>query len=241
MIGPSPHARWRPVVALTLLGGCGGDGAGAPSVPLMAIAKAAPNSGDQQVGVAGTTLPEELRVVVTLGGVPAEGIVVTWTTVGGSLEPASSLTDGAGVSRSRWTLARRYEPQGAAASIQAESGTATVGFLATGTPEPEAGNTVHLLGDGNRFAPAEITVVAGDSVNWYWPPGSAGHNVLPDDGDRPAFSGAPDAHPRSHTYRFTRPGVYRYYCQTHGGPGGVGMAGMVTVRPSAEGRRPRSD
>lgn len=234
-----PLGPFALALALALLGGCGGDGApGAPSTPLIAIAKAAPNSGDQQVGIAGTTLPQELRVIVTRGGEPAEGVIVTWTTLGGSLDPASAPTDAEGASRSRWTLAQRYEPQGATASIQAETATATVGFLATAGPDPAARNTVHVLSDGNRFEPAELAIVAGDSVNWYWPAGSAGHNVVPDDGDRPAYSGAPDAYPRSHTYRFTRPGVYRYYCRTHGAPGGVGMAGTISVQPSPEVRSP---
>jgi plastocyanin len=113
-----------------------------------------------------------------------------------------------------------------------------VGFLATGSPDPSARTTVHVLSDGVRFEPAELTVVAGDSVNWYWPEGSAEHNVVPDDGDRPAFSGAPDTYPRTHTYRFTRPGIYRYYCQVHGAPGGVGMSGTITVQPTAELRGP---
>jgi plastocyanin len=233
-----PRAPARLALALALLAGCGGDEAGAPSPPVMSIAKAAPNSGDQQVGIAGTALPEDLRVVVTRGAEPAEGVVVTWTTVGGSLEPALAPTDADGVSRTRWTLALRYETQGATASIQAEAATATVGFLATGSPDPAARNTVHVLSEGNRFEPAELTIIEGDSVNWYWPAGSAGHNVVPDDGDRPAYSGAPDGYPRSHTYRFARPGVYRYYCQTHGGFGGVGMAGTITVQSLPELRSP---
>jgi plastocyanin len=229
---------WPVAIALSLLAGCGGGATEVPGDPLTAIAKAAPNSGDQQVGLAGTTLPEELRVVVTRGGEPAAGVVVSWATAGGSLDPVLAPTGADGVSRTRWTLARRYEPQGATASIAAESGTATVGFLATGTPDPEAPNTVQVLSGGNRFEPAAVTIIAGDSVNWYWPSGSEGHNVVPDDGDRPAYSGPPDAYPRSHTYRFTRPGVFRYYCQTHGAPGGAGMAGVITVQPSADVRRP---
>ena len=31
---------------------------------------------------------------------------------------------------------------------------------------------------------------------------------------------------------FTTPGTFRYYCQVHGGPNGVGMSGTVTVNPT---------
>ena len=30
-------------------------------------------------------------------------------------------------------------------------------------------------------------------------------------------------------YQFRRPGMFPYHCHFHGGPGGKGMAGVVTV------------
>lgn len=211
------------------LAACAGDGSDAPNPATLAIAKPATGSGDQQVGIEGTTLPEELRVVVTRGEDPEAGVAVTWSTTEGSIETINGVTDADGVSRARWTLQRLFAQQVSQASITGATGTATVIFTAMSGPDPDASNTVHVLSEGNRFEPAEITIFVGDTVNWYWPPSSAGHNIVPDDGDLPPHSGAPDAYPRSHTFRFTAPGVHRYYCAVHGGPGGVGMSGTITV------------
>ena len=215
-----------------LLTGCGHDDGAAPSEPLLAIAKPTAGSGDQQVGIEGRTLPEELRVIVTRGEEPVAGETVTWTTPEGSLEVVAGVTDAQGASTARWTLKRLFAEQVAFASISGSGGTAQVAFTALAGPDPDAWNTVHVGGDGNRFDPVEITIAVGDTVNWYWPQGSEGHNIVPDDGDLPPHSGAPDAYPRSHTFRFSAPGTYGYHCATHGGPGGVGMAGTVTVLPS---------
>ena len=219
-------------LTLGLLLGCGGDDRAAPSEPTLAIAKPTAGSGDQQVGIEGETLPEDLRVVVTQGETPVAGVEVTWATPEGSIEVVAGVTDAEGASRARWTLKRLFAEQVAFASITGPAGTATVTFTALAGPDPDARNTVHVLSDGNRFEPAEITIEVGDTVNWYWPPGSMGHNIVPDDGDLPPHSGAPDDYPRSHTFRFGAPGTHRYHCATHGGPGGAGMSGTVVVLPS---------
>lgn len=226
------EARVAGILLAGVLAGCGGDDPGGPGPATLAIAKPAANSGDQQVGIVGEPLPEELRVVVTRGEEPVPGITVTWATSEGTLDPVSAVTDAAGESTARWTLQRLFAQQVSTASISGPAGTATVTFTAMAGPDPDAWNTVHVLGDGNRFDPAEITITVGDTVNWYWPPGSAGHNIVPDGGDLPPHSGAPDAYPRSHSFRFTAPGVYSYHCATHGAPGGVGMAGTVIVEPA---------
>ena len=72
----------------------------------MAIAKSDTSSGDTQVAVAGTTLPEELRVIVTLDGAPAPGVPVLWATGEGSVSPTADTTDEKGESTSRWTIKR---------------------------------------------------------------------------------------------------------------------------------------
>jgi hypothetical protein len=44
---------------------------------------------------------------------------------------------------------------------------------------------------------------------------------------------APDTSPWSVSRSFGAVGVFRYYCELHGGPNGVGMAGAVYVQPAA--------
>jgi len=109
-------------------------------------------------------------------------------------------------------------------------------YTALAYPDPDAPNTVLVLndGEGNRFQPASLTVWVGGVVNWFWPVGSEGHNIVADDGNAPATYGAPAGYPKYLSFTFANPGVYRYHCAVHGGPGGVGMSGSVTVLPRTE-------
>jgi plastocyanin len=232
---PARHAFRAFALALAAteaLPGCGGGERAAPDPPELAIAKPDTASGDEQVAAAGTTLPEDLRVVVTADGVPAAGVPVRWATSEGSVTPAVDTTDQDGVSSARWTLQLLFAQQVAGASL-ASGGATPVRFTAIATPNPKAANTVLVGGDGgNRFDPAEITIAVGDTVNWLWPEGSEGHNVVPDDGDTPPQSGPLSGYPKFHSFRFEIPGVYHYHCMAHGAAGSVGMSGTVTVLPS---------
>lgn len=213
---------------LAVLPGCGAGDKTPLDPSRLAMAKAETSSGDAQVAVAGTTLPEELRVVVTADGAPVPGVPVLWATSEGAVSPTADTTDENGESTSRWTLKRLYAQQ--AAGVSLVSGASPVVFTAIGTPDPAAPNTVLVGGDGaNRFDPAEITIVVGDTVNWLWPQASQGHNVVPDGGDSPPQSGPLRGYPSFHSFRFEVPGVYHYYCAAHGAAGGIGMSGTVTV------------
>ena len=232
---PAPAPRPLRAIALTLaaavLPGCGGGERAAPDPPELEIAKPETASGDAQVAAAGRTLPENLRVIVTGDGAPAPGVPVIWATSEGSVTPAVDTTDEDGISTARWTLKRLFAQQVAGASL-ASGGATPVRFTAIATPDPNAGNTVLVGGGGdNRFDPAEITIAVGDTVNWLWPEGSDGHNVVPDDGDTPPQSGPLAGYPKFHSFRFEAPGVYHYHCMAHGAAGGVGMSGTVTVLP----------
>ena len=78
----------------------------------------------------------------------------------------------------------------------------------------------------NTFSAEHVGVNVGEMVTW----NNAGgiHNVHFDDNsyDMPASpSGAAWSVNRS----FSTPGLYRYYCEFHGGPDGYGMSGTVAV------------
>jgi FtsP/CotA-like multicopper oxidase with cupredoxin domain/plastocyanin len=92
---------------------------------------------------------------------------------------------------------------------------------------PPAGTAVHLT-TGAQFSPQAIMINAGDTVTWKWDDG-ADHSVTSDTGlwDSGVKSGGPPFPQFSRT--FTTPGTFPYHCVIHGGPGGVGMSGTVTV------------
>ena len=233
------------VLAISALCACGSDDRQAPGTADLVIEKAPERSGDKQVGVAGRPLPEGLRARVTRDGKPVEGVTVYWTTMQGTMNPAEAVTDADGISASRWTTQNTFLEEEAFASLDPVTGPRVPGsvlpgmimYTALAYPDPEAPNTVLVLNDdqGNRFEPASITVPVGGVVNWFWPVGSAGHNVVPDDANAPATSGAPAGYPKYLSFTFANPGVYRYHCSVHGAPGGVGMSGFVTVTASNPG------
>jgi plastocyanin len=89
--------------------------------------------------------------------------------------------------------------------------------------------TIHDVALGSMsFTPAEITIPVNDIVRWTNNGGL--HNVVAD--DESFTSGAPSTSLWTFQHTFTSTGDFRYYCSEHGGPGGVGMAGIVHVQPS---------
>ncbi|MGH7580037.1 MAG: hypothetical protein ACREM9_07690, partial [Gemmatimonadales bacterium] len=190
--------HWLPLaVTLGLLTGCSPEDRQAPTTVGLVIEKTPEQSGDEQVGVAGEPLPQDLRARVTRDGKPVEGVTVYWTTMQGTMNPASDLTDADGISASRWTTQFSYLEEEAFASLDPVTGPRAPGsvlpgmimYTALAYPDPDAPGTVLVLNDGgNRFEPASMTITVGDTINWFWPEGSTGHNVVPDDGNAPATS-----------------------------------------------------
>lgn len=211
-----------------LLMGCGASDREAPDPATLEIAKPASNSGDTQVGVAGVRLPDSLRVVVTRDEDPVEGVTVLWSTPEGSVNPTTVRTDPGGMAATTWTPLPLFAEQVAMVRIDGDARPPII-FTAIATPDPYAPNTILVLSEGNRFEPANYAIPVGGTINWFWPPGSTGHNIVPDNAESPPQSGAPADGPKWHVFRFTTPGVYRYHCACHGGPGGVGMSGTITV------------
>ncbi|NBC07710.1 MAG: PKD domain-containing protein, partial [Bacteroidetes bacterium] len=99
--------------------------------------------------------------------------------------------------------------------------------LAAGT----GSSTVHtVFVEDFVFNPASITITAGDIVEWEWT-GAVDHTTTsdattgPDSWDSGLLgTGATYQSPQLSA------GVHGYYCIPHGGPGGQGMAGTITVQ-----------
>jgi plastocyanin len=102
------------------------------------------------------------------------------------------------------------------------------GSVLASTPALGANQTVTAAtsGTSNTFTPADVTVDQGDTVTWNNIGGT--HNVRFDDGSY-VQPPAPQAAPWTVLRTFIETGTFRYYCALHGGPGGVGMSGTVTV------------
>jgi plastocyanin len=92
----------------------------------------------------------------------------------------------------------------------------------------------HIAMQGNKYAPRDLTVRVGEAVTWM-NNDSAGHSVTADDG---SFDSHPDCgmlagrclqRGESFTHSFMRADRVSYYCRVHGGKGGQGMSGTVTV------------
>lgn len=75
------------------------------------------------------------------------------------------------------------------------------------------------------FTPSQLTIKVGDIVKWT----NAGglHNVVADDNS--FTSGAASTSAWVFQFTFNSPGTNPYYCVIHGGSGGVGMSGVITV------------
>lgn len=116
---------------------------------------------------------------------------------------------------------------------------AGLGVLAA-TPAVAATPQLVVSKPDNTFSNASQTIALGETVNFSNAPdvgGGGEHNVEWDDnGVKPTPPDAVDT-PWTAKRTFTRPGLYRYFCEEHGSRNGVGMAGKVVVR-NADGSLP---
>ena len=219
-------------MSLAVLGaGCSGDDQGPGESPLV-MEKPATKSGDEQTGPVGVALGNPLRVLITRDGEPVEGVDVDWAAGQGGSLAQEEESDVDGFASVVWTLGPEIGTHAVTAAIDGADGSPlTYTATATTGTGPPPGPTVQVLGPdgGNRFEPADITITAGQTVTWVWPAGSIDHNVWPDDNLHPSRSGAPADGPETYFYRFDEVGTFRYFCQVHGGLGGVGMSGRVVV------------
>lgn len=99
--------------------------------------------------------------------------------------------------------------------------------------------TVTVTASNFKFTPATVTINAGDSVKFVWGSG-APHNVRADNGSFRCANGCDDtggsgtpASGWTVTRTFSTAGTIPFYCELHGGPGGIGMAGSIIVNAVA--------
>jgi len=86
--------------------------------------------------------------------------------------------------------------------------------------------SLHIVELSNfQFSPDNLTIEVGDTVRWNNIAGT--HNVVADDNSFTSGSAAPA--PWTFEHVFTATGINPYYCEPHGGPGGSGMSGVITV------------
>lgn len=127
-------------------------------------------AGNGQTGPAGAVLPESLAVIVRdQYGNPAEGAIVAWaaTSGGGTLLPAQSQSNAAGIARSAWQLGPTLGTQGAVA--QTSQGSVFFGATATTPPPPGAAPQVRLDSAYIRDATGGNTgkeIAATGQVSW---------------------------------------------------------------------------
>ncbi|MCG8350551.1 MAG: cupredoxin domain-containing protein [Chloroflexales bacterium] len=94
------------------------------------------------------------------------------------------------------------------------------------TYAPPSSDANVTVGD-NTFTNNELTIPVGSTVVWTHQ-GQRPHTVTADDG---SFNSNTLQNGDSFSQTFSEPGVYQYYCEFHGSPGGTGMSGVVIVEP----------
>lgn len=143
--------------ALLLVAACGETG---PSAPLPA-ASVTDVTGIPHIGIAGQALSEQVIVkVADAAGNPLANIAVSFavTAGGGSVDPASTVTDDRGEARTRWTLGRTAGSN----VLTATAGSATVQISATGTAARAA--TIAISAGDNQTANAGTAVAIAPAV-----------------------------------------------------------------------------
>lgn len=99
-------------------------------------------------------------------------------------------------------------------------------LAACGHRAAAAGATHHVdLIDTPAFDPRDLTIDAGDTVQWTFG-GSVQHSVTMADG---SFDTGVRQPGYAFSFTFDDPGEYTFYCKLHGTPNGQNMAGIIVV------------
>lgn len=106
-----------------------------------------------------------------------------------------------------------------------------VGSLILFTPQASSAAQITITMTDNQFSPKTVSIAPGDTVTWV-NNGSMAHTVTADNG---TFDSGTIQPGQSFSAIFNSVGTYAYYCKLHGGKGGAGMSGVLTVGAGASG------
>jgi plastocyanin len=126
----------------------------------------------------------------------------------------------------RASAAARWWLSSGVAAVVLAAAVSPTSAAGSGSPGAEAPADFPVAVTNNVFSPTNAPINQGDTVTWT----NQGilHNVVFDDGSF-TYPMSPSSSNWSISRQFNSPGVFRYYCVQHGGPGGIGMSGTVTV------------
>lgn len=104
---------------------------------------------------------------------------------------------------------------------------AVVLLLAQPVIASAANHDIQVGSGGLKFSPKNSPIIEGDTVT-FKNTSRGFHNAVSDDGTT-FSSGAASTDAWTLTVPFPTAGVFAYHCEIHGGVGGQGMAGTITV------------
>lgn len=177
-------------------------------------------SGSGQAGGVGLLADELLVVEVTdQYGNGVSGVAVTWVvTQGFASVPTVTQSGTSGRAEAIVVYGQLTGPITVTATV---SGLGSVPFNLI------AGHLITV--QNNQFVPSQLSIsVINAYVVWKWTPEARNHNVMPDL-IAPTRSGDPTDGPHTYVFQFTARANYAFYCIVHGGPGGQGMSGLISV------------
>jgi plastocyanin len=189
-------------------------------------------SGDEQVGIVSTPLPQPVQAkVADQFGNGIAGVAVDWSAEGATLSATSVPTNSSGISAVTVTLGPTEGPVSITATSGALSGS-PLDFTATASTAPpipttasvSLGNIFFTSSRNSTSNPAVDTVAVGGTVTWNWGPSSGSHTVQ--SSGSPSFTSSGIKSSGSYNVTFNAAGTYQYTCQLHPGQ----MTGRVVVR-----------
>lgn len=124
-------------------------------------------------------------------------------------------------------MSRRVQSIGAIVTV---AFAALFALLPVAGAAPRTAETKTVAMQNFKFNPQTITVNVGDSITWK-NGDQTEHTATADDG---SFNTDDVAAGGEKTLTFSKAGTFPYYCKYHGGPGGKGMSGTITVLAAAQ-------